>query len=407
MIPPSELEKLIEMNSLARESSKKYPKKRFAYEEIKRLSQLGAFVGIAGVRGAGKTVLLRQLLQELPNSFYVSMDSMGQAQEIFELAKSLQENYKIKHLLIDEIHYCKNWQANLKKISDFLPIKIIFTSSSSVDIIGSKADLSRRVFVFSLPPFSFREYLYFRNGKEHEKQELEGIIADYKELYGKLYQYEPYFEEFCMGGSLPAMLGAQNPQIIRSIADKAINIDLRAAGKLDAADIANIFAMLRFISRAGAEVCSYSAIAKNCGITKYKTAFYVGLLEQASILKVLLPYGTNVMKEPKIIFQLPFRACFSEGMEQERLFGALKEEFFIHHLENAGGTQTNYLKSVRGEKLADYIVFHGSKKTVFEIGGAGKTAVQLKGVSARQKFLVLKPGDVKRGIPLILFGFLF
>ncbi|MFA4955397.1 MAG: hypothetical protein WC556_00305 [Candidatus Methanoperedens sp.] len=54
---------------------------------------------------------------------------------------------------------------------------------------------------------------------------------------------------------------------------------------------------------------------------------------------------------------------------------------------------------------ADYIVFHKNEKIIFEIGGAGKTRKPLKGISG-SRFLLSQPGNLKKGIPLILMGFL-
>jgi len=44
------------------------------------------------------------------------------------------------------------------------------------------------------------------------------------------------------------------------------------------------------------------------------------------------------------------------------LTGAFREEFFIHHIANID-VSVNYLKSARGEKLPDYIIFRKNKKT--------------------------------------------
>ncbi len=66
----------------------------------------------------------------------------------------------------------------------------------------------------------------------------------------------------------------------------------------------------------------------------------------------------------------------------------------------------NYLKIVRGEKLPDYVVFQKNEKITFEIGGAGKRRKQLKGISG-SRFVLTQPGNLEKGIPLILFGFLW
>jgi predicted AAA+ superfamily ATPase len=66
-----ETKDLVELDQLARQEGKKYDRKRFLYEDLQQLSGKH-FTGIIGPRGAGKTVLLKQLLIEWENSFYVS-----------------------------------------------------------------------------------------------------------------------------------------------------------------------------------------------------------------------------------------------------------------------------------------------------------------------------------------------
>lgn len=405
MIPPTQMEKLLELHNLAKESAAKFGKKRFIYDEVKKYLANKLFIGIAGLRGVGKTILLRQLSRELEDSLYISMDALIPGINLFDLAKELSSNYRIKYLLIDEIHNIANWQMEIKKIFDFLDIKLIFTSSASIDINRSKYDLSRRVVILNMFPFSFREYLYFKKNTLIDRMGLDDILTKYRELYQKVYLFEPEFHEFCVMGALPSAIDAPFAQTIRNIVEKMINNDLLIYGKLNREDIINISHVLRFISRSPVDGCNYSVISKNTGVTKYKVQEYIGLLEQTFLLKVMLPYGSNVTREPKILYRLPLRSYFSEGTEDDNITGAIREEFFIHHLSNID-VEMNYLKSERGEKLPDYVVFHKNEKIIFEIGGAGKTRKQLKGISG-SRFVLSQPGNLEKGIPLILMGFLW
>src|SRR4030067_1890601 len=89
MIQPIQMEKILELHNLAKESVAKFEKKRFIYEDIKKILRDRLFIGVAGLRGVGKTVLLRQLSIELDNSFYISMDALDAGINLFELAKEL------------------------------------------------------------------------------------------------------------------------------------------------------------------------------------------------------------------------------------------------------------------------------------------------------------------------------
>ncbi len=406
MFSPQEIEKIFEMDRLAEEDGRTYGKKRFLYTKLKELLKSKAFIGIGGLRGMGKTILLRQLRTELKHSLYLSADSLASPVDMFELAKTLQSRYGINYVLIDEIHYLPNWGQALKKIYDFLKVKVVFTSSASIDIVRGKYDLSRRVVVVSLPPFSLREFVYFKRGAEAPVISLDDILGNSGPLYKKLYSFEPDFAEFCQAGALPSYLHSPQPQTIQNVIRKVIDQDLRIIAKLDAQDILHIQDILRFIGRSNVEVCSYSSIARNTGITRYKAQEYIRILESASILKVLLPYGTNVTAEPKILCTLPLRPYLAGSVEPERLLGATREEFFIQHICTMN-MEVNYLKSALGEKRPDYLIFHNGQKLVFEIGGPGKRGGQLKGIKSERRFVLSQPAGNSGGIPLFLFGFLY
>ncbi len=403
MISPADLERVTAFSKQGKDSARAFGEKRDIYAQVKDHLGERIFIGLAGLRGVGKTILLRQLAAELPDSIYLSADALEGIGSLYELAKKLEDDYQTKYLLVDEIHGSPNWQKELKTIFDFLHLQVIFTSSSALSVLESKSDLSRRVIVLPMAAFSFREYIRFSKKEAVEPIELDFLLRNPKEVYRKLHIYEPYFTAFCAGHVMPSYLAAPRPQTILNVLEKIIHQDLPVIAKLDKEDTMSIMRMLRFISASGVDGISYSSIATNCGIQKHKVIEYVALLQKAFVLQVVLPAGTNVMKEPKILVALPFRTHLAPNLPADTLSGASREEFFIHHI---WALHPSYLKSGRGEKLADYILSYKGKKLVFEIGGAGKTANQFKGIRADGKFILSQPGNIQSGIPLILFGFL-
>ena len=113
------ISEILELNERAREDGKNFPRTRQLFSRIK-LEVGRHFIGIVGPRGVGKTVILKQLVLSEPNSFYLSADTMPGA-DIFQTARILSEQYKIRILLIDEIHFCKTYAKDLKKIYDLFP----------------------------------------------------------------------------------------------------------------------------------------------------------------------------------------------------------------------------------------------------------------------------------------------
>jgi uncharacterized protein len=406
MIPNNLIEELISLDRSAREESKNYPTRRFLFPQVRNLlSDMRQIVGIAGLRGTGKTILLRQIANDLPHTFYLSADTLSAGIDLFELSKRIAESFGTKHLLIDEIHAISGWQAQLKKIYDFSGLKILFTSSSSLELTESRYDLSRRLTILSLPLFSFREFLLFRRKVDLPVITLDELMTGHQKIYQQLFPFEADFREFSILGAMPACLESPLSSVITSIVNKVVQKDILTAGRLSQEDILHILTVLLFIARSGAEGCSYSSISRNTGITKYKAQHYIALMQSASLLKIVLPYGANVLPEPKIILVPTIRVNMAQGIDQDRLTGAIREEFFIHHVNGANLT-VNYLKSLRGQKLPDYILFHGDRKLIFEIGGAGKGTSQFKGVEIKEKYILSQPAS-SRSIPLILFGFLW
>lgn len=119
-------------------------------------------IGILGTRGVGKTTLLLQKQRELGGAgrttLYVSLDHpYFFNNSLFDLANEFYLNGG-RYLLIDEVHKYGTWSRELKTIYDGFPkLKVVFTSSSALDVFRGEADLSRRVFSYELPGMSFRE----------------------------------------------------------------------------------------------------------------------------------------------------------------------------------------------------------------------------------------------------------
>ncbi|MBI4043430.1 MAG: ATP-binding protein [Candidatus Diapherotrites archaeon] len=390
---------LVKENERARESAIKYPHKRFIFTSL--FSPGRSFTGIAGLRGVGKTTALLQRLAENQNSFYVSMDRHTDL-SLLEVLGELSSRYGITELLVDEISYAKRWQAALKEIYDTTNYKVVFTSSVALDVVRSKFDLSRRVVVKQMHPFSLREFVQFTKNKRVEQAKPSDIFDENKMRLAA--RMDPYFEEYTNGGLIPAYLEEKNKQIFSNILERILERDFVFALNYTGEDVLNVKTMLEYISNAGVDDVSYSSIARNVGITKYKAIQYVDALEKAFVLNPVKPVGSNVVKEPKILFVPPFRRVYAKNLDSTAWTGIVREEFFVEGMKMAG-YDVHYLKSKRGEKTPDYAVQMNGKKYVFEIGGAKKNRSQLP--LHTNALILTYPSNVK-GIykPLVWTGLL-
>ncbi len=378
-----------DLNAIAIEEGKTFEKKRFIYNKIKNYVSQRTFVGLVGPRGVGKTIILKQLLAETPGAFYISLDASRPSQSLFELAKELADEKNIKLLLLDEIHNHPDFARELKKIFDFLKINVIFTSSAAIYLHEYAADLSRRVRIFKIYPLSFREFVWFEKNEQLEKISIEELtdLTKSKEYYNKTIFAEPLFEHYLKGRNYPFTEKQSNfIQLFSNILKTIVNRDLVLSGKSTPEETIEIEKMLKFIGLSKVEDMSYSTIAKNLGITKYKIEKYSELLERVFVIKRIFPKGSNVLKEPKILFALPYRLLFKSFDEA---IGALREDFFTDAVA-AQDLEISYLKSERGEKTPDYLV----NEIVFEIGGKSKGISQFKGFKANKKIILTHPGKI-------------
>ena len=394
---------LLELDRLARQDGKGYTSQRYLYSRL--ASRPGRhFVGIVGPRGVGKTVLLKQLASESSQSFYLSLDTLEDSEggDLFEIAKRLVERYGVKLLLVDEIHFDRKFHQKLKAIYDFLDLRIVFTSSVALALFESAYDLSRRVQLETLYPFSFREYVYFKTEKELPRLSLHRIASESE--FGEYLRYEDLFEDYIRGGLMPFSL--EEPDVLPVLANiiqTVIRRDIPEIAQLRTDEVASLGKVLNFVGRSAVDGVNYSSVSRNVGITKYKAEQYIRLLEKAFLLNPVFPAGTNVLREPKVLMYPPVRLLYRDYPD---VLGGLREDFFTLMLR-IQEAEFNYLKSTRGSKIPDFLVREREGSIVVEIGGSGKGHEQFKGISEKKRLILTHSDRIdKMRKPLVLAGFL-
>ncbi|MCP5061643.1 MAG: ATP-binding protein [Ignavibacteriae bacterium] len=394
------IKQIIELHKQAIAQNQKYLQKRFIADDL--LNDTGKhFVGLIGARGVGKSVLFKQISAITKDSIYISIDSID-TENLFELVKTLNEFYKYKVFFLDEIHFYRGYEKALKTIYDFLNVKVFFTSSVSLSLYNSVYDLARRIKIYNIYPFSYREYLSIK-----ENIHLDSITI--KEIKENKWNVEHIrgghlFKDFICGGLMPFSL--EEPDVLsmqKNILDKIIYRDIPLVAKLTTEELELIKKTVKFIGKAQIDGINYSTLSNNLKITKYKAEQYISLLEKAFVINVLFPEGTNVLKEPKIVMNLPYRLLYKE---YEEAVGGLREDFFVECMK-FGEKKINYLKTKKGKKTPDYLVDDNGKEYIIEVGGKGKGIQQFKGIDM-SKSIIFVDGERLDGIrrPLFFAGFL-
>lgn len=378
---------------------KSFPKKRYLYDQLINHNS-NYFVGVTGLRGIGKTILLLQLFIKFDDSIYFSADSNYLSKySLYDILKVLiKKGYK--NIFIDEIAYKNNWQQDLKNIYDEEHVKIYFTSSSSLSIL-KEVDLSRRVLLFELKPASLREYInimYDQNISVINFNDLLDINKR-KELTEKYSIFYNYYEEYYKFGGF---LYNKNKDLfefyksIDNIFKKIIYSDVSNLRSINPKIETDIYNILYAISTSSPFQVNYSNISNTIsGVSKNTIIAIISDLEKINILKQLKPcnFGYSLVRtEPKIFLNLPFRYFFNHTLSKTPNIGALREDFFVY-----SSSPDCYIKTGK-TKSADFMI----NNKIFEVGGENKKNNQ------KADYLVVDSLICENNkIPLFLFGFLY
>ena len=135
---------------------------------------------ITGIRRSGKSVILRQIIEELKNGsnvetniIYINFEDfeyegIKEANDLHKYVKSkVIENQK-NYLFFDEIQNVKDFEKAINSFRSTMDVSIFITGSNARLLSGELSTLlSGRYVSFQIHPFCFREYC-----------QIKGILAD-------------------------------------------------------------------------------------------------------------------------------------------------------------------------------------------------------------------------------------
>lgn len=386
-----------------------YNTHRYLFEQFNTKNRL---TGLVGPRGTGKTTLILQYINEhIENKnqcIYLSLDNIFFNQvRLYEFADELYEIDGIRYFFLDEVHKYPEWSQELKNIYDSYPdVKIVFSGSSSLNLIHGAYDLSRRGTLFKIEGLSFREYLEFRLKKKLPVISFDDLIKkpDYfiKELTD-IKRLKGHFIEYLDSGYYPFLFEDEETyhQKILNIIDKTIYEDISNFYKLKTENLINFKKILSYLATIPPGQLNRNSISKHVGIDNKTVDNYLQIMDETGLSCLIKENkaGSSLLKgTEKIYLNNPniYKAIIDEiGFEYKK--GTVREIFFIKMMENSG-------EKIYYSNLGDFEVqgYH------FEIGGKKKTKKQIKN-NLKNSFLVKDDILHAEGntIPLYLFGFLY
>ena len=210
-------------------TGKKYPTRTFYVllkkyaEDFLSVGNEPRMIGLAGLRGTGKTTLMWQLAEYLYNKklpvYFFNVNAItASGYSLFEAIQGFQKEIlksnfiEIQYpfvLLFDEVHDDPNWTKVLKILYDEAKTAFIVSTGSSALLLNQTADLARRMKIEKVYPFRFIEFItaksFYNNTKlifpeKGLSRELKNILfysnsldkaeRGIKKVIGKINRYE-------------------------------------------------------------------------------------------------------------------------------------------------------------------------------------------------------------------------
>jgi predicted AAA+ superfamily ATPase len=376
--------------------------KRYLYHKINRSNRL---IAIKGARGTGKTTLLLQLAKEYNSDevLYVALDDLFFSKNtLYGLAEKF---VKIggKIILIDEVHKYPDWSRELKLIYDDFPdLKVIFTSSSILDIYKGESDLSRRAVTYNLAELSFREYLLLYEQIELPVLDLQDILKNHKSIsLDFLEQFTPlkYFSKYLKIGNYPYYEHNEEEyyQKLRNTVNLILEVDLITTENLDFNTIAKLKRLLFVISSNVPFTPNIQKISDNIQLNRNALVRALQLLDKAALIRMIYKQtrSISILNKPDKIWMNNTNLMYAISADHVDM-GTIRETFFMQNL--AHDHQLSLPE--KGDVLVD-------DTYLFEIGGKNKTKKQI--AQANHAFIVNDDMEIgfQNNIPLWLFGFLY
>jgi len=294
-------------------------------------------------------------------------------------------------------------RQELKNIYDNLPeLKVVFTSSSALDIHRGQFDLSRRALVYNLAGLSFREYINFVYGLHLAPLTLDEVLHISVDKIYEISQTEKplkLFSTYLKTGYYPFFAEYKESYFLRltEVLNAVLESDLPGIFNIDVSSVVKLKKFIYLLSSMVPFTPNISQLAEKLNVTRQGLLRFIELLDRANILNLLTanPYGINYLNKPEKVFleNTNLMYAFDENNVNK---GTLRETFFLNQL--LVKHQVFYLKA--GDFMVD-------EKYLFEVGGKNKSGKQI--VDHPNAYIASDEIEYRSGnkIPLWLFGFLY
>jgi len=342
---------------------------------------------VTGIRRCGKSTLLKQLSEKLDSFYYLNFDderllkfSVEDFDSLLILWKKL---YKSKTIILDEIQNVKNWERFIRRIYDE-DYKIILTGSNATLLSGDlSTHLTGRHIKLELYPFSFSEYLRFKN-----------FDSDKWKTTDRLAKLLKLTDEYVENGGFPEYVIFGDVDYLKRIFEDILYKDLIVRFKIR--EIKSFRELANYLFTNFTSEISYNSLQRALNFKSVVSVKnYIGHLQESYLLHELYKYDYSLKKQ--IVYNKKIYSV-DNGLRNQVSFrfsedsGKLLENTVFLQLKR-NGKEVYYYKNKRE---CDFLIKQKTKIIeaiqVTDVISAANRERELNGLIAAMESFNLKKG---------------
>ena len=363
-----------------------FPEKYLNNEEI---------IIISGVRRCGKSVLLQQIRDRLPQKDYFfnfDDDRLGNFtvenfQQLYEVFIELygEQNY----FYFDEIQNIAGWEHFAKRL--YNSGKKVFITGSNARMLSKELGtyLTGCYIAIELYPFSFSEFLDFRE-QQHLLGDISGTIAR-----GEI---QSAFNDYLKQGGFPIYLKSEDGIVLKTLYDNILYKDVMVRNQIvNEREVKEL--VYYTVSNIGKPL-TYTSLAKVIGVKNPTTVKnYLEYIENTYLLFSLskLDYSVKAqLRNPKKVYAIDNALVSRLGFHFSGEEGRLLENMVYIELRRRGG-EIFYHNS--GSAECDFVVRDGFRvvqaiQACYLLGSSDTREREIRGIQDAMDTYQLLEGTI-------------
>ncbi len=323
-------------------------------------------LAIVGPRQCGKTTLLKHWEEAHPDSLYLTFEDPKVLSLFEEDVELFYERYLLekKIVFLDEFQYAKEGGKKLKYLFDTKKIKMVISGSSAIDLtIQALSYLVGRVFLFTLLPFSFEEYL------ELKSPDLLNMGPRVAESDVLLKELNRHWEDYAIYGGYPRVVlsktNSEKREVLNNIHETYFLRDVRQI--MGFKDSYALIQLLRQLALQIGNLTQFQQLGQEIHASFRDLKLYLKAFEDTFVLYLLRPFFQNrkleLVKNPKpYFFDTGLRNAVVNdfrSLKERPDAGALLENAFFQEVMRQGKLKGEphvyYWRTKQGQEL-DFIL---------------------------------------------------